>query len=548
MVPNDYSDKKFLIVDDFESFQKILKRMLHALNSQDIETALNGVQAIHQCQEHRFDVIFCDFDLGKGINGLQVLEELRRNDLLKSSTVFIMITAESSRDAVVGSMEYKPDAYLNKPITPGELESRLVKCLKQKTALEPIYHSMDRKDFAKAIELCDKEMQGNTRHKNWCLKTKGNLLSRLGKWQDAQDLYQDVLDQRPLFWAQLGSAQALEALKQTDAALEGYKQCIKENPSCLEAYEGVSKIMMAKGDTTGAQRMLEQSSKISARSVTRQKLLTKVCKINHDFEGAAKASRSVVKLAEFGMHKSSDNELELADNLTEAAIQTDDKKKAKAFAKEALDKLQETQKKYTDQDIKIQSKLIESRAYSSIDKTKEAQASLIDAENRLKESAGGNVKNQMELVKSYFQNGEKEKALSVLEELAETYKDDPEISAQLDQLTDEPVSANGKRTVVRINKNGIEMFEKGDYQQAAQYFIKATQHFPKHMGIRLNAIQALLFDIKANGPTANKVTQCNQNLIAVPDLPDNHPQFKRYNSFKQSINKLQTLLKDKSPR
>ena len=342
MVPTDYSDKKFLIVDDFESFQKILKRMLHALNAQDIETALNGVQAIHQCQEHRFDVVFCDFDLGKGINGLQVLEELRRNDLLRSSTVFIMITAESSRDAVVGSMEYKPDAYLNKPITPGELQSRLVKCLKQKTALEPIYKSMDR----------------NTRHKNWCLKTKGNLLCRLGQWQEAQDLYQDVIDQRPLFWAQLGSAQALDALKKSDDALAAYQQCIKENPSCLEAYEGISRIMMEKGDTSSAQHMLEQSSKISARSVPRQKLLTKVCKINHDFEGAAKASRSVVKLAEYGMHKSSDNDLELADNLTEAAIHTDDKKKAKAFAKEAIDKLQETQKKYTDPDIKIQSKLI----------------------------------------------------------------------------------------------------------------------------------------------------------------------------------------------
>ena len=149
-------------------------------------------------------------------------------------------------------------------------------------------------------------------------------------------------------------------------------------------------------------------------------------------------------------------------------------------------------------------------------------------------------------MKSYFQAGQKEKALTILEELADTYKDNPEVSAQLDQLTDEPVSANGKRKVVRINKNGIEMFEKGDYQQAAQYFIKATQHFPKHMGIRLNAIQALLFDIKENGPTMNKVIQCNQNLSAVADLPQNHPQFKRYNSFKQSIAKLQTLVKDKA--
>lgn len=546
MVPNDYSDKKFLIVDDFESFQKILKRMLHGLNAQDIETALNGTQAIGQCQEHRFDVVFCDFDLGKGPNGLQVLEELRRNDLLKSSAVFIMITAESSRDAVVGSMEYKPDAYLNKPITPGELQARLVKCLKQKEALDPIYKALDRKDYPKALNLCDEEMAKNTRHKNWCLKTKGNLLCRLEKWQDALQLYKEVIDQRPLFWAKIGYANALQALKKTDDALDAYQGCIQENPSCLEAYESAANILMDKGDSTSAQNMLEQSAKISARSVTRQKLLTKVCKVNHDYEGAAKASRSVVKLAEHGMHKSSDNELELADNLTEAAIHSEDGKKTKAYAKEALDKLQETQKKYADQDIKIQTKLIESRAFNSIKKDKEAQASLADAEKRIKEHGSGSLKTQTQLVRSYLDAGQKDRAMMILEDLADTYKDNPGVLAQLDQLSDEPVSADGKRKVVRINKNGIEMFEKGDYERAALYFTKATQHFPKHVGIRLNAIQALLFDIKENGATANKVLQCNTNLSAISGMEDNHPQFKRYSSFRQSIAKLQTLINDKA--
>jgi len=541
----NYSDKKFLIIDDFESFQKILKRLLQGLNAQDITTASNGSQAVQSCQTAKFDVIFCDFDLGKGLNGLQVLEELRYNSLLKSSTIFIMVTAESGRDAVVGAMEYKPDAYMNKPVSAGELSSRLVKCLRQKQALSPIHRALDDGDYQKAITKCDEHIGAEkSRHKNWCLKTKGEILIKLARLQPAKALYEKVLADRPIFWARLGLAHALAGLKLDEPALQAYTQAYTENPSSLEAFEGAANMLVKLGDPIAAQKLLEQSSKVSSRSVTRQKLLVDICKINGDFEGAAKAGRRVVKLAEYGQHKSADNDLDLADNLTEAALNTGNEEKAKELAKEALDTLQKTEKKYHAEEVKIQSKLVESRAHASMDHDKQAQEALNSAEQQMA-NAGlkPDLRTQLELAKSYFQTGHKDKANDLLKELAIEHQDNPEISARLDKLVDEPVTQAGKQAVVKINKDGIAMFEKGEFQMAVKNFMQAIQKFPKHLGIRLNIVQSFLYDMKKNGPSGEKIKLCEQHMNAIKNMSEKNKQYKRYLSFKTALDTLSQHLK-----
>ncbi|MEH6347807.1 MAG: response regulator [Bermanella sp.] len=546
MIENDYRSLKFLIVDDFETFQKILKRLLHGLSAEHIDTALNGAQAVKSCQQNKYDVIFCDFDLGRGINGLQVLEELRHLELLKSSSVFIMVTAESGRDAVVGAMEYKPDAYMSKPVSSGELQSRLVKSLKQKQALAPLYRSLDNSDFNQAIKECDKHISESGRHKNFCLKTKGNLLLKLEHFKEAQDIYEGVLKERPLFWAQLGLAHVLAAQDLNKEAHTAFQKAYEENPASLEAFEGAARALVKLGDAGAAQRLLEQSSTISSRSVTRQKLLSEVCKINGDFEAAADASRRVVKLAEYGIHKSADNDLDLADNLTEAALQSQDEEKTKDLANEALSTLKKTEKEYKNSEVDIQSKLVESRTHASLNHDKLAQQALMEAEQKMEASGSKSLRTQLELTKSYFQTGHKDKANELLKSLAEQYKMDDKISAMLDRLTDEPVTQSGKKEVVKINKKGIAMFGEGEYQKAIELFSQAIQKFPKHLGLRLNVIQSFLFDMKQHGPSQKKLALCENHISIIKGMDENSKQYKRYLSFKTALKALNQHLNKKA--
>ena len=227
--------------------------------------------------------------------------------------------------------------------------------------------------------------------------------------------------------------------------MQAFQKSYQENPASLEAFEGAARTLVKLGDANAAQKLLEQSSTISSRSVTRQKLLADICKINGDFEGAAKASRRVVKLAEYGIHNSADNDLDLADNLTEAALHTTSEEKTKELANEALSTLQKTQKEYDNQDVTIQSKLIESRAHVSLHHDRAAQQALNNAEEKMQAATGKvSLRTQLELTKSYLQTGHKDKANELLKTLAKQYRNDPKISAILDKLTDEPVTQSGK--------------------------------------------------------------------------------------------------------
>lgn len=545
MIENDYRDKKFLIIDDFQNFQRILKAMLTELNAKHIDTAANGLQAIQRCQEHDYDVVFGDFDLGKGRNGLQTLEELRHQDLLKSSAIYIMVTAESSKEAVIGSMEHKPDAYLAKPVAPGELKSRLVKCLKQKEALKDIYKALDSRKYAEAITLCDKEINAGTRHKNWCLKTKGNLLLKQEHFHEAIVLYKSVIDKRPVHWALIGHAKALEGEEKVQEAYDAYQKVIEGNPACLEAFEGSARMMMALDKPKEAQNILEETNTISARSVTRQRLLADVSKINGDLVTTAKATRNLVRLAEHTRHYKTENHLELADTLNEAA-QILPKKKAKEFAKEALRAIKTVEKEVGSGELKAKSKLIEARVQSRLRNKAEADKALESAVKVMGLERKAKIDMKLELAKSYLQTGNNEKANNLINDLVADHGNNPKIAKEIDKLVDEPVTQSGRKQVVSINKKGIKLYEDGQFQEAAEYFTKATRHYPKHIGIRLNLVQSLLNYIKQTGVNQGVVKDCANHIAAINHIEESNQQYSRYKSLYQAVVSVQKGLKEKT--
>ncbi|MBE0469576.1 MAG: response regulator, partial [Methyloprofundus sp.] len=121
----DLKAKKILLIEDYPVMRKAIRDMLYSLDVITLIEAENGQKAINAMQTHKFDIVLCDYNLGEGKNGLQVLEEARFRKLLPSSAAFIMVTAEQLQDRVLSAMENKPDEYLTKPFTAQLLLTRL---------------------------------------------------------------------------------------------------------------------------------------------------------------------------------------------------------------------------------------------------------------------------------------------------------------------------------------------------------------------------------------------------------------------------------------
>lgn len=208
MSPGGFERKRILVVDDFDNFRTTVMRMLQEFGAQTVDTAVNGKDAIARCRTAHYDLVLCDYNLGPGKSGQQVLEQLRHDKLLKNSALFVLISAESSKSIVMAAYDYEPDGYLTKPITAKTLQQRLERLFRQSHEMREIYKAMDDEDISGAISRCRELIGRKSRVRPLAQKLLGRLLLQSEQYDAAEQLYRQVLQGRELDWAQVGLAVA----------------------------------------------------------------------------------------------------------------------------------------------------------------------------------------------------------------------------------------------------------------------------------------------------------------------------------------------------
>ena len=202
----DWAGKHYLVVDDFVGVRQLLRESLRSLGARNIDQASSGGEAMGLLNKLRYDVVLCDYNLGEGKNGQQVLEEVRIRNLLLPSSVFLMVSAEKSVESVMGAAEHQPDAYLVKPITEGVLLTRLNRVWRKKQVFRLIDQAYAEKDYLRAARLCDEQIAASRVHEIELLRMKARLMEKSGEPGKAREAYERVLAQREYQWARAGLA------------------------------------------------------------------------------------------------------------------------------------------------------------------------------------------------------------------------------------------------------------------------------------------------------------------------------------------------------
>ena len=532
-----YRGLRFLVVDDFENFRLSLKQMINAFGVETIETASNGEDAVARCQSQEFDVILCDYNLGPGKNGQQVLEELRYNKLLKETSVFIMITAETSKDMVMGALEYLPDGYITKPITKAVLQKRLDSMIEQREILKPISEAIDKGQLEQAIQLINREMQSQTKYASWCLRKLAGLYYALGDYLAAKKIYEDVLAKRDIGWAHLGLGKVNLALENYDAAVDGLSDLIDKNPNLIEAYDWLSEAQLRKGKAKDAQATLKNAVSISPFAILRQSKLAEVCTLNKDIESAADAFRKTVKLGYNSVHESPQNYLNLGRCLSDLT-EGDTSDLGKKRAKEAISTLERAAKKFKDDsDVLTSALLIESRVYQGQgDETK--SKALLDQARQSMDMEKAGAETVLEFAKTLYRVGDVNEAEQLLSQLASRHAGNQSIMNEIEEMLDEPVSSPNKAKARQLNKLGIQAFEEGNLSEAIKVFDEALAVTPKHPALNLNIVQVMLKQIQEQGGNPELKRKCMACLDNVQHIPTQHRQYKRYEFLRKKVDAL----------
>lgn len=532
---------RYLVVDDFENFRNSMRQMLRTLGAEKIELVSTGVAAIQRCTYDHFDVILCNYNLGEGKSGQHVLEELRHRKLLQHSSLFLMVTAETSREMVMGAREYHPDAYLTKPINRAMLEKRLVALAERREALLSVTRAMDQENTTEAINQCVHLLPRERKHRSWLYKTLAELYTAVGDYGQARKIYEEVLSQRALSWARLGEARVMLNQGFLEEAISGLQTLIADHPDYLEAYDALAEGLQRSGKSVQAQQLLQKAAELSPNALLRQRDLAELAGRNHDIDTATDAWRRTVQLGTWSVLDNAEHYLSLSRSLTDLS-ETDPGGAGKDQAEEAVRILKRAEKKFPEAtDIGARSLLVRARILNAQGFRDKAGKYLDAAKAQLGEGMP-NPDSGLELAKTLYRLEHKKEAETLLASLAQTYESHPEVIEKIENLLDEPVGLHQKMEARNLNREGIQAFEANDLQGAARSFEQALAIVPKHAALNLNLIQVRLKQLESGDRAILKqqaIQQCRECLAALSHLPPQHRQHRRYQALSRKLGSFQ---------
>ncbi|ODS23175.1 hypothetical protein AB835_10235 [Candidatus Endobugula sertula] len=522
-----YEKKRCLIVDDLTDVRTFYKRMLKSFGVRDIDMAATADQAIQHCESHQYGIIICDYNLDESRDGQQVLEELRYMDMLKYTTLFIIITAETSREMVLGAIENQPNDYITKPISQQLMRTRLDRALLKHEDLYKIKAAMDSKSYSRAIKLCDEKIKSKHRYIWDCIRYKAQIYWLMGEPLEAQKIYKSILKEKDFSWAKIGLAKTLMKTEELDDIEGILTEILKKNHRYIEVHDLLSEYYEKVGKYKEAQHSTEQATTLSPKSIIRHRRLAKLAEENYDDETCLKAYEESIRWNYGSCHASEEDYLSLARKTVDV---TKNKMTRDVIdkTKKALNLLERMSKRFPEPKNKVKSKLIESQLYASQGKMNHAISLLNGAEEKLSTMEYKDVDVRLDFARAQIMLGDKQLGYKELHLLSKQCKDDLEVLKNIDKISEEPISPMGKARAADLSKKGISAYQKKDFNKALSIFKEAIKMFPNHVGVNLNLVQVVLAKNEADRKTLDSYKTCKKCFERVGKLDTSHNQYNRY--------------------
>lgn len=510
--------KSILVVDDFPGMRSMMRGMLSAYGADDITDTSNGEEAIKRMHDKSFDIVLCDYNLGEGKDGQQVLEEAKEDNLLPYSSIFIMTTAENSMEMVMGAAEYQPDDYLSKPFTKQVLQTRLKRLLARKSSLRKIARAMQRKDYSHALSLCEKQLALQPGNRFELLRLKGELSIKAQRFDAAAAAFAEVMSERELPWAKLGYGEALYHRKRYEEAKTTFKELIKASPNYVFAHDWLARVYEKLEEPEMAQEILTEATEKSPKAVLRQRALAEISHQNEDLDSAEEAYRRVMRLGKNSCYKSP------TDYASLSRVYLQKGNNGEAMKTLALMKKEFHRGKSGD---RLHAIILEIMLYRDMAREDEARKGIAEAMTLFRDNPGGlNTRLAMDLAGACYGLGLKEEGDEIVRHIVRNNHEDQDILDGVQNMMEDcgigdsaaDLIAATRDEVITLNNRGVEMATHGALQDSIKLFAQAADGMPENLAINLNAAQSLIMFMQRYGAAPEFLEQTQSYLMRVQSL------------------------------
>ncbi|MGI1678045.1 MAG: response regulator [Cellvibrionaceae bacterium] len=570
-----------LLVDSVHSYRQYLINTFRDIGISNTVGVGSADEAIQCASEQFFDVIISEYDLGNGKNGIQFLEALKEKKILQPETVFIFLAAEMSKSVVVSAYDLEPDAYLAKPISAKDLLQRVIKLLTLKDKLKDVYkvagflqfknsyykrekdNDIDEQGLSQVIDFLNATLltvdNPANKLRNTCLKILGRAYLTLGDTQSAEETYRQVLEVMPLDWAKVGMARIKKENNNEEAAIQDFENIINAHPLCLEAYDELINIHYLKHNKESHKNILSRAAQLSPLSILRQEQLGVSSFGLSDYRMSSAAFQSTIKLGRFSVYDKFSNyadfgrsaNLYLQKNPDGDRSLLQDAIKAMAVASDRFDMSKEEMAQL----YMVQSQSFFVQGNDSLSKENALLASQYLSDMDVIQK----IETEIDIIsmKTMKIDSDGFPEQGSIDDITARFKCDESALEKIDKLLNEPISQANREYIGKINKEGIDFYDRKKFQESIECFERAIKAFPKYVPLHLNLVQALhgycvngdrqknedVGDTGIDSVEANSVVHMKQSFdrasailaFIKTEINNEHPEYKRYSQLQDMI-------------
>lgn len=259
-----------LVIDANANARSIQAAQLRDLGVGTIVQCGRVQDARRQLEAREFDIVLCEQDFhGGNYSGQDLLNDLRRAQLLPFSTVFVMVTSEARYAAVAEAAESALDSYLLKPHTAHALAQRIQQARHRKKILKDIFVAIDQGQFDLAAQLCVRRFEVKAAYWLYAARIGAELLLRVGKHDEARGMYEAVIATQALPWARLGVARAQIEGGAAPAGKRTLESLIGDQPGFADAYDVMGRVQVDQGQFAEALATYRTATQLTPGSIAR---------------------------------------------------------------------------------------------------------------------------------------------------------------------------------------------------------------------------------------------------------------------------------------
>lgn len=502
---------KVLVIDDFQPMHAMLRSFLNKMGIKRIDHASNAGETISLLSSKKYDIVLCDYNLGPGKNGMQILEEAKLRKYVGYSTIWIMVTAEKTMEMFMGAADTQPDDYVLKPINEKILETRIKKLIEKKQSFNTIEKAIHAGNYIGAISLCDKQIENKSKNTADLIRLKSDLLITIGDYTAAKALFEEILAERNIPWAKIGLGKVYFLSHDILRANEIFQEVLDENRMYLEAADWLAITFEALGDLKKTQQVLLNATRLSPNSSRRQKKLADAAHKNSHLDLAHTTYEKVIMLDEHSCLKSANTYTSLAKVLMD-----------KNSPKEALKVLDRCRGEFKDDpEAKLHTTLVQSMVYRKMGHPEESMLAVKQAE-KIMASLSGKVDTSvtMDMARALLQVGEKDKAYGFLENVIKNNHDKTAIIDQVKSMFEEEgfgteggdLIKKSIQEVIEINDRGVLLAREGKFDEGIKLLREASTQLPNNTLFLTNLCGMLIGLMLKNGKNDRLVYEARKNL------------------------------------